>query len=69
MPANVWGDTLNPEDRVVALTHLPHYEAAGMAHAPSVFILYLLTVVMITGVLFVVGVTLRGAPDEGGNEP
>ncbi len=69
MPGNVWGDTLNAEDRVVALTHLPHYEAAGMAHAPSVFILYLLTVVMITGVLFVVGVTLRGAPNEGGNEP
>lgn len=68
-PGSAWSDTMNPEDRVVALTHPSHYEAAGMAHAPSVFILYLLTVVMITGVLFVVGVTLRGTPNEGGNEP
>jgi hypothetical protein len=29
----------------------------------------LLTIVMITGVLFVVGVTLRIKPDQGGNVP
>jgi hypothetical protein len=56
-------------DRIVALSHPEHYRAAGMQHAPSVFILYLLTIVMITGVLFVVGVTLRIKPDQGGNVP
>ncbi|MDP9185695.1 MAG: hypothetical protein M3O29_08515 [Actinomycetota bacterium] len=65
---NLWTGTSTKEDRIVALSHPDHYVAAGMDHAPAVFILYLLTIVMITGVLFVVGVTLRGA-SEGGNVP
>ena len=40
--------------------------AAGMQHASSVFVLYLMTLVVITGVLFVLGVTFRAArPGEG----
>jgi phospholipase C len=62
---NLWTDTSTKQDRIVALSHPEHYVAAGMDHAPAVFILYLLTIVMITGVLFVVGVTLRGAPGGG----
>jgi phospholipase C len=69
IPANVWSGTPVTGDRIVALSHPEHYRAAGMQHAPSVFILYLLTIVMITGVLFVVGVTLRIKPDQGGNVP
>jgi phospholipase C len=59
---NVWSDASTNDDRIVALSHPDHYVAAGMVHAPAVFILYLLTVVVITGVLFWVGVSMRGAP-------
>jgi phospholipase C len=62
---NVWSDAPTKSDHIVALSHPTHYEAAGMVHGPAVFILYLLTVVAITGVLFVVGVTMRGAPTGG----
>jgi phospholipase C len=62
---NVWSDTSTNDDRIVALSHPDHYVAAGMVHAPAVFILYLLTVVVITGVLFWVGVSMRGAPSGG----
>jgi phospholipase C len=68
-PTDVWTPTPEAPERVVALSHQPRYTAAGMQHAPSVFILYLLTIVMITGVLFVVGVTLRTAPDQEGTVP
>jgi phospholipase C len=67
-PAGVWRNEPSSVDRVAALSHPDHYVAAGMDHAPAVFILYLLTVVVITGVLFVVGVTLRGTPVQGGND-
>jgi phospholipase C len=66
-PVGLWTDAPSGEDRFTALSHPDRYRALGMEHAPSVFILYLLTVVMITGVLFVTGVTLRRAPDDGGN--
>jgi phospholipase C len=62
---NVWSGTPTNADRIVALSHPDHYVAAGMVHAPAVFILYLLTVVVITGVLFWVGVSMRGAPSGG----
>jgi phospholipase C len=68
-PADVWTETPEAPERIVGLSHLPRYTAAGMQHAPSVFILYLLTIVMITGVLFVVGVTLRSTPDQEGTVP
>jgi phospholipase C len=63
-PTDVWADTSTNGDRIVALSHPQHYEAAGAVHAPAVFILYLLTVVVITGVLFWVGVSMRGASSE-----
>jgi phospholipase C len=66
-PKNVWTTGPTKADHIVALSHPQHYEAAGMVHAPAVFILYLLTVVVITGVLFWVGVSMRGAP-SGRNE-
>jgi phospholipase C len=66
-PKNVWTTDPTKADHIVALSHPVHYEAAGMVHAPAVFILYLLTVVVITGVLFWVGVSMRGAP-SGRNE-
>jgi phospholipase C len=68
-PNDVFTTTPEAPERVVGLSHLPRYEAAGMQHAPSVFVLYLLTIVMITGVLFVVGVTLRSTPDQEGTVP
>ena len=66
-PPHLWTDAPSTQEKFTSLSHPGRYEALGMAHSPSVFILYLLTVVMITGVLFVTGVTLRGAPAEGGN--
>jgi hypothetical protein len=40
-----------------------------MQHASSVFVLYLMTLVVITGVLFVLGVTFRAARPGEGNQP
>jgi len=62
----VWTATPNDAAQITSLQHEPPYAAAGMQHASSVFVLYLMTLVVITGVLFALGVTFRAArPGEG----
>ncbi len=62
----VWTTTPNDATEITALQHESPYAAAGMQHASSVFVLYLMTLVVITGVLFALGVTFRAArPGEG----
>jgi phospholipase C len=64
----VWTTTPNDVTQVTSLDHEPRYAAAGMQHASSVFVLYLMTLVVITGVLFVLGVTFRAARSGEGNQ-
>jgi len=61
----VWTATPNTAPQITALSQEPRYTAAGMQHASSVFVLYLMTLVVITGVLFALGVTFRAARPEG----
>jgi phospholipase C len=61
----VWTPTPNTAPQITALSREPAYKAAGMQHASSVFVLYLKTLVVITGVLFALGVTFRAARPEG----
>jgi phospholipase C len=62
----VWTTTPNDATEITSLQHESPYAAAGMQHASSVFVLYLMTLVVITGVLFALGVTFRAArPGEG----
>jgi phospholipase C len=64
--SGVWTTTPNDASVITSLQTEPPYVAAGAQHASSVFVLYLLTLVMITGVLFALGVTFRAArPGEG----
>jgi phospholipase C len=64
--SGVWTDTPNDAPEITSLQTEPPYVAAGAQHASSVFVLYLMTLVMITGVLFALGVTFRAArPGEG----
>jgi phospholipase C len=67
VPGGFWLDTPVDNPRVAALTHVPRYEAAGMAHARSVFGLYLLTIFVIVGVLVVLGFSMLRRPDRGGS--
>jgi hypothetical protein len=55
--------------QITALSRESPYAAAGMQHASSVFVLYLMTLVVITGVLFALGVTFRAARPGEGNRP
>jgi phospholipase C len=61
----VWTPTPDSAPQITALSQEPRYAAAGMQHASSVFVLYLMTLVVITGVLFALGVTFRAARPEG----
>jgi len=63
----VWATTPNTDPQIAALSQEPRYAAAGMQHASSVFVLYLMTLVVITGVLFALGVTFRAARPREGN--
>jgi phospholipase C len=64
--SGVWTTTPNDATEITSLQHEPPYLAAGAQHASSVFVLYLMTLVVITGVLFALGVTFRAArPGEG----
>ncbi len=64
--SGVWTTTPNDATEITSLQSEPPYLAAGAQHASSVFILYLMTLVVITGVLFALGVTFRAArPGEG----
>ena len=65
----VWTTTPNDAAQITSLAHEEPYAAAGMQHASSVFVLYLMTLVVITGVLFVLGVTFRAARPGEGNQP
>jgi phospholipase C len=67
--SGVWTSTPNNAAQITSLTHEDAYTAAGMQHASSVFVLYLMTLVVITGVLFVLGVTFRAARPGEGNQP
>jgi len=62
----VWTTTPDDATEITSLQRESPYAAAGMQHASSVFILYLMTLVVIAGVLFALGVTFRAArPGEG----
>ena len=62
----VWATTPNDATQITSLQSESPYLAAGAQHASSVFVLYLMTLVVITGVLFALGVTFRAArPGEG----
>jgi phospholipase C len=64
--SGVWTTTPNAATQIASLKSEAPYAAAGMQHASSVFVLYLMTLVVITGVLFALGVTFRAArPGEG----
>jgi phospholipase C len=65
----VWAAAPNDAAQITSLVHEQPYSAAGMQHASSVFVLYLMTLVVITGVLFVLGVTFRAARPGEGNQP
>ncbi len=65
----VWTSVPNDATQITSLEHEDPYAAAGMQHASSVFVLYLMTLVVITGVLFVLGVTFRAARPGEGNQP
>jgi len=65
----VWTTTPNLSTEISSLKEEPPYAAAGMQHASSVFVLYLMTLVVITGVLFALGVTFRAARPGEGNRP
>jgi hypothetical protein len=62
----VWTTTPNATSEITSIQGEEPYAAAGYQHASSVFVLYLMTLVVITGVLFALGVTFRAArPGEG----
>jgi phospholipase C len=64
--SGVWTATPNTATQITSIQSEQPYAAAGYQHASSVFVLYLMTLVVITGVLFALGVTFRAArPGEG----
>jgi hypothetical protein len=65
----VWAPAPNGAAQITSLTNEDPYTAAGMQHASSVFVLYLMTLVVITGVLFVLGVTFRASRPEERKQP
>jgi phospholipase C len=65
----VWTTTPDDATEITSLQRESPYAAAGMQHASSVFILYLMTLVVIAGVLFALGVTFRAARPGEGNRP
>jgi phospholipase C len=67
--SGVWTAAPNDAAQITSLAHEDPYAAAGMQHASSVFVLYLMTLVVITGVLFVLGVTFRASRPGEGNQP
>jgi phospholipase C len=67
--SGVWTTTPDQAAVITSLQTEAPYVAAGAQHASSVFVLYLLTLVMITGVLFALGVTFRAARPAEGNRP
>ena len=67
--SGVWTTTPNDATEISSLKQEPPYAAAGWQHASSVFVLYLMTLVVITGVLFALGVTFRAARPGEGNRP
>jgi phospholipase C len=67
--SGVWTTTPNDATEISSLKQEPQYAAAGWQHASSVFVLYLMTLVVITGVLFALGVTFRAARPGEGNRP
>jgi phospholipase C len=67
VPTGVWAETPVSGGPVQALTYAPRYEAAGMDHAPAVFRLYLLTSVLILGVLGYLGFSIVRRPIQGGS--
>ena len=67
--SGVWTTTPDDATQITSLQHEPPYAAAGLQHASSVFVLYLMTLVVITGVLFALGVTFRAARPGEGNRP
>jgi phospholipase C len=65
----VWTTTPNTTTQITSIQSEQPYAAAGYQHASSVFVLYLMTLVVITGVLFALGVTFRAARPGEGNRP
>ena len=55
------------DPRILGLSHSPRYEAAGMTHAHNVFGLYLLTMLVIVGVLGWLGFSMFRKPNRGGS--
>jgi phospholipase C len=67
LPSGMWAATPVDAVQIEALSHAPVYEAAGMAHARSVFGLYLLTMFVIVGVLVILGFSMLRRPNRGGS--
>jgi phospholipase C len=65
--SGVWATTPNAATEITSIQGEQPYAAAGYQHASSVFVLYLMTLVVITGVLFALGVTFRAARSGEGN--
>jgi phospholipase C len=65
--SGVWTTTPNTATEITSIKSEVPYAAAGYQHASSVFVLYLMTLVVITGVLFALGVTFRVARSGEGN--
>ena len=67
VPSGPWLTTPVINPRIEALTHGRRYEAAGMTHARNVFWLYLLTILVIVGVLGWLGFSMLRRPVRGGS--
>jgi hypothetical protein len=57
--SGVWTTTPNDATEISSLKHETAVLRRPVQHASSVFVLYLMTLVVITGVLFALGVTFR----------
>lgn len=67
LPNGPWLTAPVDAPRITGLSHAPRYEAAGMTHARNVFGLYLLTVLVIVGVLGWLGFSMLRRPNKGGS--
>jgi phospholipase C len=67
VPSGPWLTAPVDAPRITALSHVPRYEAAGMTHARNVFGLYLLTMLVIVGVLGWLGFSMLRRPNRGGS--
>ena len=67
VPDGMWLGAPVDNAQIDALSYAPTYEAAGFSHARSVFQLYLLTMLVIAGVLGLLAFSMLRRPTRGGS--